>query len=109
MVLGLVISCSHPATETKLPEKVKVTGAGATFPYPLYKNWIESYHKDHKDVNIFYEPVGSGEGVRRFLIQEVVFGASGTTYALTGGEPGGSPPFTIWGKSYGRADFRVAF
>lgn len=76
MVLGLVISCSQPATETKTPEKIKLTGAGATFPYPLYKEWIEKYQKAHKDVNIFYEPVGSGEGVRKFIKQEVDFGAS---------------------------------
>jgi phosphate transport system substrate-binding protein len=73
--LGLVISCSQPATENK-PLEIKITGAGATFPYPLYKKWIDEYQKPHKDVNIFYEPVGSGEGVRRFLKQEVDFGAS---------------------------------
>ncbi len=75
MVLGLVISCSQPATETK-PPVIKITGAGATFPYPLYKVMIDHYHQNHKDINIFYEPVGSGEGTRRFLIQEVDFGAS---------------------------------
>jgi phosphate transport system substrate-binding protein len=73
--LGLVISCSQPATETKPPE-IKIAGAGATFPYPLYKKWLEVYQQAHKDRNIFYEPVGSGEGVRRFLRQEVDFGAS---------------------------------
>jgi phosphate transport system substrate-binding protein len=81
--LGLVISCSQPATETKPPE-IKITGAGATFPYPLYKKWIDEYQKTHKDINIFYEPVGSGEGVRRFLKQEVDFGASDA--AMSDGE-----------------------
>ena len=73
--LGLVISCSQPATETKTPE-IKIAGAGATFPYPVYKNWIDEYQKAHKKIIIFYEPVGSGEGVRKFLKQEVDFGAS---------------------------------
>lgn len=72
---GLVISCGQPATETE-PKKIKIAGAGATFPYPLYKDWIIDYQTAHPDVSIFYEPVGSGEGVRRFLKQEVDFGAS---------------------------------
>jgi ABC-type phosphate transport system substrate-binding protein len=65
LLLGLVISCSQPATETKpKAPQIKLTGAGATFPYPLYKFWIEEYQKAPEDVSIFYESVGSGEGVR---------------------------------------------
>ncbi len=73
-VLGL-ISCSRQVVETH-PEKIKIAGAGATFPYPLYKNWIQDYLATHKNVGISYDPVGSGEGVRRFIRQEVDFGAS---------------------------------
>jgi phosphate transport system substrate-binding protein len=73
--MGMVLSCGQPATETK-PQKISLAGAGATFPYPLYKKWIEAYQKAHKDVSIYYDPVGSGEGTRRFLFQEVDFGAS---------------------------------
>ncbi|MFZ5453603.1 MAG: phosphate ABC transporter substrate-binding protein PstS [Thermodesulfobacteriota bacterium] len=73
--LGLVVACGQPATETK-PKKIKIAGAGATFPYPLYKKWIEAYQKAHQDLSIFYDPVGSGEGIRRFVKQEVDFGAS---------------------------------
>ena len=61
IVLGLALACSRPATETK-PPKLKIAGAGATFPYPLYKEWIQEYNKAHKDLDISYEPVGSGEG-----------------------------------------------
>jgi len=74
-LLGLVASCSRQGTEAQNKE-IKIIGAGATFPYPLYKNWIQEYHKAHTDVGILYEAVGSGEGVRRFLGQEVDFGAS---------------------------------
>jgi phosphate transport system substrate-binding protein len=42
-------------------------GAGATFPAPLYRKWIAKYHQAHPDVEISYDEVGSGEGVRRFL------------------------------------------
>jgi phosphate transport system substrate-binding protein len=54
----------------------QIMGAGATFPYPLYKKWIEEYKKKNPDVNISYESVGSGEGIRKFLKDEVDFGAS---------------------------------
>jgi len=56
--------------------QVSITGAGATFPEPLYKRWIETYEVAHPGVSISYEGVGSGEGIRRFLAQEVDFGAS---------------------------------
>jgi len=75
VAMVLVISCGQPASEPK-PPKIRVAGAGATFPYPLYKVWIQDYQKAHPEVSIHYEPVGSGEGVRRFVKQEVDFGAS---------------------------------
>lgn len=82
-LLGIIISCGQPATETK-PTKIRIAGAGATFPYPLYKIWIQDYQNAHKDLSLFYEPVGSGEGVRRFLKQEVDFGTSDA--AMSDGE-----------------------
>ena len=75
MVLGLALACSRPATEAN-PPKLKIVGAGATFPYPLYKVWIQDYNKAHKELDISYDSVGSGEGIHRFLKQEVDFGAS---------------------------------
>jgi phosphate transport system substrate-binding protein len=57
--LGLVGGCSSPETESG-PKKLQITGAGATFPYPLYKEWIQEYQKIHPDIKIVYEPVGSG-------------------------------------------------
>src|SRR5262245_60193481 len=55
---------------------VVLHGAGATFPNPLYKQWCDEYHKSHPDVAVEYAAVGSGEGVKRFLKEEVDFGAS---------------------------------
>jgi len=75
MVLGLVLACGRPATEAR-PPKLKIAGAGATFPYPLYKEWLQDYNKAHKELDISYDPVGSGEGIRRFVKQEIDFGAS---------------------------------
>lgn len=47
-------------------QAVELMGAGATFPGPLYKAWIERFQQDHPGVKISYEAVGSGEGVTRF-------------------------------------------
>ncbi len=74
LVSGLLASC-EPAKETG-PPQIKILGAGSTFDAPLFKKWIEEYQKAHKDVAIKYDSVGSGEGIKRFLNQEVDFGAS---------------------------------
>ncbi|MEY6431543.1 phosphate ABC transporter substrate-binding protein PstS [Thioalkalicoccus limnaeus] len=55
---------------------VRLAGAGATFPDPLYQEWIRRYRDQAPDVRIRYQPVGSGEGVARFLAETVDFGGS---------------------------------
>ena len=67
---------SHGAAQTTSSTKVRLEGAGATFPAPLYKKWIGLYASQNPDVSIEYRDVGSGEGVKRFLAQSVDFGAS---------------------------------
>jgi ABC-type phosphate transport system substrate-binding protein len=41
----------------------KLTGAGASFPAPLYNRWFQDYHKLHPNMDIDYQSVGSGAGV----------------------------------------------
>jgi phosphate transport system substrate-binding protein len=53
-----------------------LNGAGATFPYPMYSKWFSEYHKLHPDVQINYQSIGSGGGIRQVLAQTVDFGAS---------------------------------
>ena len=53
-----------------------VNGAGATFPYPMYSKWFSEYHKAHPDVQINYQSIGSGGGIRQVLAGTVDFGAS---------------------------------
>src|SRR5262249_30002422 len=55
---------------------IVLRGAGATFPAPLYERWIQIYRREHPEIAITYEAVGSGEGQRRFLADAVDFGAS---------------------------------
>jgi phosphate transport system substrate-binding protein len=53
-----------------------LNGAGATFPYPMYSKWFSEYHKMHPDVEINYQSIGSGGGIRQVLAGTVDFGAS---------------------------------
>src|SRR5215831_338719 len=53
----------------------EISGAGATFPYPIYAKWAEAYKKA-TGVAVNYQPVGSGEGIRQIQSKEVTFGAS---------------------------------
>lgn len=56
--------------------EVKLTGAGASFPAPIYTRWFRDYGKDHPNVKIDYQSVGSGSGVKSVLDGTVDFGAS---------------------------------
>lgn len=51
-------------------------GAGATFPYPMYSKWFSDYNKLHPEVQINYQSIGSGGGIRQLLAGTVDFGAS---------------------------------
>src|SRR5436190_17520339 len=53
-----------------------ITGAGATFPYPIYSDWFAAYAKVKPEVEIAYQSIGSGAGIRQLTDQFVFFGAS---------------------------------
>ena len=61
-----------------LPALAQTTlnGAGATFPYPIYSKWFSEYHKLHPDIQINYQSIGSGGGIRQVINGTVDFGAS---------------------------------
>jgi phosphate transport system substrate-binding protein len=55
---------------------MSLTGAGATFPYPMYSKWFEEYHKKDPNVEINYQSIGSGGGIRQVTEGTVDFGAT---------------------------------
>jgi phosphate transport system substrate-binding protein len=55
---------------------VKLQGAGASFPAPLYSKWFKDYSSAHPDVQVDYQSIGSGGGVKSFMDKTVDFGAS---------------------------------
>ena len=58
------------------PDTIMLNGAGATFPYPIYSKWFSDYNKLHPDIQINYQSIGSGGGIRQLLSGTVDFGAS---------------------------------
>ena len=59
-----------------LVAQVQLTGAGASFPAPIYTKWFDDYHKAHPEVQINYQANGSGGGIRGATEGTVDFGAS---------------------------------
>src|SRR4030095_3372256 len=53
-----------------------INGAGATFAYPIYSKWFAEYNKLHSDIQINYQSIGSGGGIRQIQAQTVFFGAT---------------------------------
>jgi phosphate transport system substrate-binding protein len=57
-------------------QTTQINGAGATFPYPIYSKWFAEYNKLHQNVEINYQSLGSGAGIRQLSSRTVFFGAS---------------------------------
>lgn len=69
-VFALLLLVLPTAAQTKL------NGAGATFPYPIYSKWFNQYHQEHPEIEINYQSIGSGGGIRQVTAGTVDFGAS---------------------------------
>src|SRR5262249_18445454 len=54
----------------------RITGAGATFPYPIYTKWVLEYASVRPNIQINYAGIGSGGGIRQFTDHTVDFGAT---------------------------------
>src|ERR1700716_4142199 len=55
---------------------LSITGAGATFPYPMYSKWFDEYHKKNANLEINYQSMGSGGGIKQVTEGTVDFGAT---------------------------------
>ena len=61
---------------TAAADPILITGAGATFPNPLYSKWFSDYNKLHPDIRFNYQSIGSGGGIQQFTAGTVDFGAT---------------------------------
>ncbi|MBG0794790.1 phosphate ABC transporter substrate-binding protein PstS [Methylocystis sp. H62] len=66
--LALAVMCGAAAA-------IDISGAGATFPYPIYAKWAEAYRKDTGN-GLNYQSIGSGGGIKQVKARTVTFGAS---------------------------------
>ncbi|MEM2925296.1 MAG: phosphate ABC transporter substrate-binding protein PstS [Methanocellales archaeon] len=81
LIAVIFAGCAAPtttptSTPTKTPEVIALNGAGASFPYPLYSKWSSEYTKIKPNVQINYQSIGSGAGIRQIMERTVDFGAS---------------------------------
>jgi phosphate transport system substrate-binding protein len=72
-LLGLTLAFGLSATASA---QMMITGAGATFPYPIYSKWFDAYAQVDPSVRFNYQSIGSGGGQKQILAQTVDFGAS---------------------------------
>ena len=61
---------------TAIAQAVPLTGAGATFPVPLYERYIAEFKKSNPDIDVSYQGVGSGAGIRQVIAGTIDFGGS---------------------------------
>src|SRR2546422_4839965 len=71
----LILSVALGTALVASAQTVTLVGAGATFPFPLYSKWSEVYAAE-RGVQINYQSIGSGGGIRQFIAKTVDFGAS---------------------------------
>jgi phosphate transport system substrate-binding protein len=79
-----VVAVSFLGTQLVALADVTLSGAGATFPQPLYERYVREMRKAHPDIKINYQGIGSGGGVKQTIAGTVDFGASDA--AMTDGE-----------------------
>ena len=76
MRLNLIVGLCFALLVRSAAAQTNLNGAGATFPYPIYSKWFNEYHKAHPDVQINYQSIGSGGGIKQLTARTVDFGAS---------------------------------
>ena len=76
MIRALKIGFCLFALTVGMMAQTTLNGAGASFPYPIYSKWFSEYHNAHSDVQVNYQSVGSGAGIRQVQAGTVDFGAT---------------------------------
>jgi phosphate transport system substrate-binding protein len=74
--LLVIAGCVAALVAGAAAQTMQINGAGATFPYPIYSKWFAEYTKVKPNVQINYQSIGSGGGIRQLTNQTVFFGAT---------------------------------
>src|SRR5713226_6644371 len=75
-IAGILPAVLVLAVTAGAQDALLINGAGATFPYPIYSKWFDEYHKAHGNIQINYQSVGSGGGIKQVTEGTVDFGAT---------------------------------
>ena len=70
-----IVAAGLLAASATLAHAADISGAGATFPYPIYAKWADTYKKE-TGVGLNYQSIGSGGGIKQIKAKTVTFGAS---------------------------------
>jgi len=73
---SLLLLCLAATAGAQGGNTLLLNAAGATFPYPIYSKWFDVYHTQHPNIQINYQSIGSGGGIRQLQAGTVDFGAS---------------------------------
>lgn len=74
LLVALVWPLAPAATEAQ--DRIRLTGSGASFPFPLYSAWFKAFSSAHKGVTVDYQAKGSGAGIQDFINRTVDFAGS---------------------------------
>src|SRR6266496_2419615 len=75
-LLAVLAGVTALVTGVAAQQHMQINGAGATFPNPIYSKWFSEYNKLHSNIEINYQSLGSGAGIRQITNQTVFFGAT---------------------------------
>ncbi|MDE2118898.1 MAG: substrate-binding domain-containing protein, partial [Betaproteobacteria bacterium] len=73
LIIGIIAAAAVAYAGASLA--TDITGAGATFPYPIYAKWADAY-KTQTGIGMNYQSIGSGGGIKQITAKTVDFGAS---------------------------------
>jgi phosphate transport system substrate-binding protein len=75
-IAGMLVAALALAVAVWSQGALSINGAGATFPYPMYSKWFDEYHKKDGNLQINYQSIGSGGGIKQVTEGTVDFGAT---------------------------------
>src|SRR5271169_5376327 len=75
MFMKSVLCAAVLAAGVSVASAADISGAGATFPYPLYAKWADTYKKE-TGIGLNYQSIGSGGGIKQIQAKTVTFGAT---------------------------------
>jgi phosphate transport system substrate-binding protein len=75
LLAKVAIAAGTLVTANVASQAAEISGAGATFPYPIYAKWADTYKKE-TGIGLNYQSIGSGAGIKQIQAKTVVFGAT---------------------------------